>query len=124
MRLRGNQRRSRTGLCVPGVDLKLGTIAIAHHPGQVKETGEADDGCSIPDVTDAVRRTRCVVRHGGQHGAGKPKRTAVGRPGVGGTVDWGGGRYSIYGEVQETSSLSHFRDSYSLNGTLGFRMRW
>jgi len=44
--------------------------------------------------------------------------------GVGGAIDWAGGRYSIYGEVQGQTGLSHFGDSHAVNGTLGFRMRW
>ncbi|WP_426703068.1 autotransporter-associated beta strand repeat-containing protein [Rhodanobacter sp. Col0626] len=43
--------------------------------------------------------------------------------GVGGAIDWASGRYSIYGEVQAQSGLSH-GDSHAMNGTLGFRMRW
>lgn len=44
--------------------------------------------------------------------------------GVGGALDWAGGRYSVYGEVQAQTGLSHFGDSHAMNGTLGFRMRW
>jgi fibronectin-binding autotransporter adhesin len=44
--------------------------------------------------------------------------------GLGGALDWAGGRYSVYGEVQAQTGLSHFGDSHALNGTLGFRMRW
>jgi len=44
--------------------------------------------------------------------------------GVGGALDWAGGRYSIYGEVQAQTGLSHYGDSHAVNGTLGFRMRW
>jgi fibronectin-binding autotransporter adhesin len=44
--------------------------------------------------------------------------------GVGGALDWAGGRYSIYGELQAQTGLSHFGDSHAVNGTLGFRMRW
>jgi fibronectin-binding autotransporter adhesin len=44
--------------------------------------------------------------------------------GLGGALDWAGGRYSVYGELQAQTGLSHFGDSHALNGTLGFRMRW
>ncbi|WP_448097661.1 autotransporter-associated beta strand repeat-containing protein [Luteibacter yeojuensis] len=44
--------------------------------------------------------------------------------GVGGALDWAGGRYSIYGEVQAQTGLSHYGDSHAVNGTVGFRMRW
>lgn len=44
--------------------------------------------------------------------------------GVGGALDWAGGRYSIYGEVQAQTGLSHFGDSHAVNGSVGFRMRW
>jgi fibronectin-binding autotransporter adhesin len=44
--------------------------------------------------------------------------------GLGGALDWAGGRYSVYGEVQAQTGLSHFGDSHTVNGTLGFRMRW
>ncbi|WP_052949531.1 autotransporter-associated beta strand repeat-containing protein [Dyella japonica] len=44
--------------------------------------------------------------------------------GLGGALDWAGGRYSVYGEVQAQTGLSHFGDSHAVNGTLGFRMRW
>jgi fibronectin-binding autotransporter adhesin len=44
--------------------------------------------------------------------------------GVGGSIDWAGGRYSVYGEVQAQSTLAHFNDSHAVNGTVGFRMRW
>jgi fibronectin-binding autotransporter adhesin len=44
--------------------------------------------------------------------------------GVGGSLDWAAGRYSVYGEVQGKSGLSHFGDSHEVTGTIGFRMRW
>ncbi|MGO4700633.1 autotransporter-associated beta strand repeat-containing protein [Dyella sp. 2RAB6] len=44
--------------------------------------------------------------------------------GLGGSLDWADGRYSVYGEVQASTGLKHFGDSHALNGTLGFRMRW
>jgi fibronectin-binding autotransporter adhesin len=44
--------------------------------------------------------------------------------GVGGSLDWGGGTYSVYGEVQGRTGLSHFGDSRDVTGTLGFRMHW
>jgi fibronectin-binding autotransporter adhesin len=44
--------------------------------------------------------------------------------GFGGALDWAGGRYSLYGEVQAKASLSRFRESHSVGGTVGFRMKW
>jgi fibronectin-binding autotransporter adhesin len=44
--------------------------------------------------------------------------------GVGGSLDWGKGRYSVYGEVQGRTGLSHVGDSHEVTGTLGFRMAW
>ncbi|NKJ22376.1 autotransporter-associated beta strand repeat-containing protein [Dyella sp. SG609] len=44
--------------------------------------------------------------------------------GLGASLDWADGRYSVYGEVQASTGLKHFGDSHALNGTLGFRMRW
>ncbi|UPG83981.1 autotransporter outer membrane beta-barrel domain-containing protein [Luteibacter aegosomatis] len=40
--------------------------------------------------------------------------------GVGTSLDWGGGRYSVYGEIQASKG----GDSHVFNGTAGFRMRW
>jgi fibronectin-binding autotransporter adhesin len=42
--------------------------------------------------------------------------------GVGSSLNWG--PYSIYGEVQGKTGLSHFGDSHEVTGTLGFRMHW
>ena len=44
--------------------------------------------------------------------------------GVGGALDWAGGRYSVYGEVQGQHGMSNGGDSHGVSGTLGFRMRW
>lgn len=44
--------------------------------------------------------------------------------GLGTSRDWADGRYSVYGEVQASTGLKHFRESHSLNGTVGFRMKW
>jgi fibronectin-binding autotransporter adhesin len=44
--------------------------------------------------------------------------------GLGGSLDWADGRYSVYGEVQAQTGLDNFGDSHALNGTVGFRMRW
>lgn len=41
--------------------------------------------------------------------------------GLGGTYNWSNDAYSIYGEALVKTS---FRDSYSIGGTAGFRMRW
>uniref|UniRef100_UPI003340DAC6 autotransporter family protein n=1 Tax=Castellaniella defragrans TaxID=75697 RepID=UPI003340DAC6 len=44
--------------------------------------------------------------------------------GVGGSHNWGKGRYSLYGEVLADTSLRNFGDSYSVNGTVGVRLMW
>ncbi|QWK81199.1 autotransporter outer membrane beta-barrel domain-containing protein [Ochrobactrum sp. BTU1] len=44
--------------------------------------------------------------------------------GVGGSYNWNDDKYSIYGEGLVNTSLNNFGDSYSLKGTVGFRMRW
>ena len=43
---------------------------------------------------------------------------------AGGTYAWGGGRYTLYGEVSGDTSLSGFGDSYDVAGTAGFRVRF
>jgi hypothetical protein len=35
-----------------------------------------------------------------------------------------GDRYALYGEVSVNISFKDFGDSYSVNGTAGFRLRW
>jgi fibronectin-binding autotransporter adhesin len=42
--------------------------------------------------------------------------------GIGGSLNWG--PYSVYGEVQGRSGVSHFGDSHEVTGTLGFRVNW
>ncbi|UPG96623.1 autotransporter-associated beta strand repeat-containing protein [Luteibacter aegosomatissinici] len=44
--------------------------------------------------------------------------------GVGGALDWAGGRYSVYGEVQGQTGISDGSNSHGVSGTVGFRMRW
>jgi fibronectin-binding autotransporter adhesin len=44
--------------------------------------------------------------------------------GLGGTYNWANDRYALYGEVSINTSLKDFGDSYTLNGTAGFRLRW
>uniref|UniRef100_UPI00333E3DBB autotransporter family protein n=1 Tax=Castellaniella defragrans TaxID=75697 RepID=UPI00333E3DBB len=44
--------------------------------------------------------------------------------GVGGSYDWGGGKYSVYGEGLVGTSLKNFGDSRSASGTIGVRIRW
>jgi len=42
--------------------------------------------------------------------------------GAGGTHSWADGKYSLYGEVSVNTSLQDFADSYSMNGTVGFKV--
>jgi outer membrane autotransporter protein len=44
--------------------------------------------------------------------------------GLGGSYKWGSGKYMLYGELLVKSSLQNFGDSYSVGGTVGFRMAW
>ncbi|MET3646012.1 outer membrane autotransporter protein [Phyllobacterium ifriqiyense] len=44
--------------------------------------------------------------------------------GVGGTYNWNDDKYSIYGEGLVNTSLNNFGDSYSVKGTVGFRVKW
>ncbi|MGA7438815.1 MAG: autotransporter-associated beta strand repeat-containing protein [Luteibacter sp.] len=44
--------------------------------------------------------------------------------GIGGALDWAGGRYSVYGEVLGQKGLSQGGDSHGVSGTVGFRMRF
>ena len=44
--------------------------------------------------------------------------------GVGGMYSWGADKYALFGEVSVNTSLDNFGDSYSVNGTAGFRVRW
>ncbi|OQM74225.1 hypothetical protein BFN67_05075 [Pseudaminobacter manganicus] len=44
--------------------------------------------------------------------------------GAGGSYNWNDDKYALYGEVSLNTSLSNFADSYTLNGTAGFRVRF
>jgi fibronectin-binding autotransporter adhesin len=44
--------------------------------------------------------------------------------GTGGSYNWNNDKYSIYSEVSVNTSLSNFADSYSLNGTAGFKVKF
>ncbi|MBB3146160.1 outer membrane autotransporter protein [Phyllobacterium trifolii] len=44
--------------------------------------------------------------------------------GAGGSYNWNDDKYSLYSEVSINTSLSNFADSYSLNGTAGFRVKF
>lgn len=44
--------------------------------------------------------------------------------GLGGSYNWDGDKYSIYGEGLVNTSLANFGDSYTVKGTIGFRTRW
>ncbi|MEI4480225.1 MULTISPECIES: autotransporter outer membrane beta-barrel domain-containing protein [unclassified Phyllobacterium] len=47
-----------------------------------------------------------------------------GGTGAGGSYSWADDKYSIFGEVSLNTSLSNFADSYSVNGTTGFRVKF
>jgi len=44
--------------------------------------------------------------------------------GIGGSYNWDGDKYSIYGEGSVNTSLAEFGDSYSYKGNIGFRVKW
>ena len=44
--------------------------------------------------------------------------------GAGGTYAWADDKYALYGEGSLNTSLSNFADSYSVKGTVGFRVKW
>ena len=44
--------------------------------------------------------------------------------GAGGSYNWDDDKYSVYGEVSLNSSLQNFADSYTVGGTIGFRVKW
>lgn len=68
------------------------------------------EGQTHVDVADASFRNRADRFWGGL--------------GAGGSYNWNEDRMSIYGEVDASSSLADFGDSYALKGTIGFRYRW
>ncbi|KAB2764277.1 autotransporter outer membrane beta-barrel domain-containing protein [Brucella anthropi] len=44
--------------------------------------------------------------------------------GLGGSYNWNSDKYAIYGEGSINTSLAQFADSYSIKGTMGFRVKW
>lgn len=44
--------------------------------------------------------------------------------GAGGSYNWEDDKYSVYGEVSLNTSLANFADSYTVGGTIGFRVKW
>nr|WP_255627121.1 autotransporter outer membrane beta-barrel domain-containing protein [Phyllobacterium sp. KW56] len=44
--------------------------------------------------------------------------------GAGGSYSWADDKYALYGEVSLNTSLSDFADSYSVNGTTGFKVKF
>jgi outer membrane autotransporter protein len=47
-----------------------------------------------------------------------------GGTGAGGSYNWADDKYALFGEVSVNTSLASFGDSYSLNGSAGFRVKW
>ena len=43
---------------------------------------------------------------------------------AGGDYSWNDGQYALYGEVRADTGLNEFGQSYTMNGTVGFRMRF
>lgn len=52
------------------------------------------------------------------------KERLWGGVGIGGSYNWDNDKYSVYGEGLVNTSLNNFGDSYSLKGTVGFRVKW
>ncbi|MER9656223.1 autotransporter outer membrane beta-barrel domain-containing protein [Mesorhizobium sp. M0152] len=48
----------------------------------------------------------------------------TGELGVGGSYNWNDDKYSVYGELDASTSLDNFGDSHKLGGTLGLRVKW
>jgi outer membrane autotransporter protein len=48
----------------------------------------------------------------------------LGGLGAGGTSNWSGDKYSLYGEGLMTTSLKNFGESYFFKGNVGFRLKW
>ncbi|ESZ41792.1 autotransporter outer membrane beta-barrel domain-containing protein [Mesorhizobium sp. L2C066B000] len=44
--------------------------------------------------------------------------------GVGGTINWAGDKFSVFGEALARTRLKDFGDSYALTGSLGLRVKW
>ena len=44
--------------------------------------------------------------------------------GLGGSLNFADDKYSVYGEALAKTSLENFGDSYSVKGTVGFRVNW
>lgn len=44
--------------------------------------------------------------------------------GLGGTYNWADDNYSIYGEGNINTSLNKFAKNYSIQATVGFRVKW
>lgn len=44
--------------------------------------------------------------------------------GAGGTYAWADDKYALYGEGSVNTSLNNFADSYTVKGTIGFRVKW
>jgi len=44
--------------------------------------------------------------------------------GAGGTYAWADNKYAVYGEGTINTALNHFADSYTLKGTVGFKVKW
>ncbi len=44
--------------------------------------------------------------------------------GLGGSYNWDGDKYSIYGKGSVNTSLAEFGDSYCYKGNIGFRVKW
>ena len=64
---------------------------------------------------------RVLVSHTGIENRGQ---RLTGELGLGGSYNWGGGRFTLYTEVAGDTALADFGAGYSLKGTAGLRMRF
>lgn len=44
--------------------------------------------------------------------------------GIGGTINWANGKYSLYGEANFNTNLENISADNTFGGTVGFRMQW
>jgi outer membrane autotransporter protein len=86
-----------------------GTLSRGHFYGIANLYNEFRDGSQV-DVSDVSFDSRNDRLWGGV--------------GVGGSYNWDDDRYSVYGEGAVNTSLADFGDSYTVKGSVGFRMQW
>lgn len=74
------------------------------------------------DMYQSLRRSNSITVAADDFST-EQARTWIGL-GAGGTYNWAGDKYSIYGEGSINTSLSPIFDNYNVKGTLGIRVKW